>query len=189
MDHVFIGSPCREEIELYLKNRRYSLLSNKGLRSEIVRRRTKEMEFCVATDAWDGGNRIEPRSESVRRNDPDVVRNTSSGGRRHNRRLVNRNTLKNSGYRFVRLSFKRREELVGSLEDMEYRMKHKRKVKFSERRRPRIHNTGEVCPILQRPSRPERMPRTQAKEVVHVLSLPSVSTDVPSEEVRVEYAE
>lgn len=226
MECVFIGTPCREEIELHLRNKRYSLLNNAGLKNDIVRRRISEMSFPVSipdtsevedvgctvgagvnkaelefelstnlmnsefgTEAHDVASvgRVKRRAsitskrkvkvDTYKRDTdiPDVepeMMECETRNTKDYRRLLSRNTSRNSGYKFVMLSLK-----DGQYSDAERKMngafarKHRRKVRFARNGVVGIHNVREPSSILLHSDGPNRIPNMELKEVVPVESL------------------
>ena len=320
MEYVFIGNPCREEIELHLKNKRYSLLNNTKLRSDIINRRingtdaglcegpdisskpytettelpldsketgssqktrsvhgivenlvvsrksgglltkrTSISENCVS-DTGDsvvgqcGGSRagielefeflknrttrqeeglglengtvenVESSESSMENNrHPERMRRKASvisqgsskkkgvlgeksintlhvrstapkpkcKGRTNgeNQRLVSKNTLMNSGYRFVRLSFKDKEFFLGEegARDISIDRRHERRVRFANSPSTTIHNAGAPQSILQAPSKPRKIPMIRLKETIPVESLGCSEGSVFDEEFEFRY--
>lgn len=166
MDCVFIGSPCREEIELHLRNRRYSLLNNTGLRREIRARRVlqKDAESAVKLE-FEFVGRLQRRASRVL-GERSINTMHLKDAEQH-KRLVEKNTAANSGYRFVRLSFRDEETAEEAVA-----WTRERAVRFSEMPSEAVHNAGEVEPILLPANKPAAVRRARTKETVPVKTLP-----------------
>lgn len=220
MECVFIGNPRSEEIELYLRNRRYSLLNNTKLRNDIISRRVQEISFgAVQPDCTGEVENVVPAEElsgavelkfeflkeETERDGHDTEEDGFAEGMKRraaigsiygkvlgeenvntlharsacvnrrtgnrDRRLVARNTAKNSGYRFVRLSTVDGGRLESvSVDDVACR-RHERKVRFVDEATAGMHNGEDVPSILLPSDKPRKMPGAKVKETVLIESL------------------
>ncbi|CAD26380.2 hypothetical protein [Encephalitozoon cuniculi GB-M1] len=195
MDEIFVGNPSKREIEMHLRNKKHSLLNNAGLRGDILSKRVEEESGGDGTDpefvksriysdspgypTRDGlsrkkasvGHKMESRREALIEKDSNVKAEMKWEGSRSrvaSKRTVERNTIKNSGYRHVILVF---DGSCGHLGTGGRR--HRRKVRFNTHSTVgKPHNTGEPSSILLPSSKPRKLPRTRKKEKIFVESLP-----------------
>jgi hypothetical protein len=94
----------------------------------------------------------------------------STMGIKQLRKLVQRNTVVNTGYRYVRLTY--RKKPTASCARNAQGRQHERKVTFgSEASRNIIHNDGVIVPILLSPRKPVLKQLPRSKELIQVQSL------------------
>ncbi|AFN83490.1 hypothetical protein EROM_080710 [Encephalitozoon romaleae SJ-2008] len=200
MDEIFIGSPSKREIEMYLLNKEYSLLNNIKLRDDILSKRGMggsseneaelKFEFLKGGKPWENGlvQVVDGSSEKRKASIGYQIKNgrKTSGEKDFNgkiekkrigtKKIIERNTIKNSGYRYVTLVF------VGSNEfPKPVTKRHRKKVRFCDSACPGAHNTGKPSSILLPASKTRKLPRTRKKEKVFVESL-ALDTENESEE-------
>ncbi|KAG5860499.1 hypothetical protein KMI_01g01360 [Encephalitozoon hellem] len=199
MDEIFIGRPSKREIEMYLLNKEYSLLNNIKLRKDILSSRKTfsrnkvelkpefigERRSCENDlgDAVNGTNERRKASIGYRIRSGRVVlteKDSNSKAKKKKdmkvKKITERNTIRNSGYRYITLVFDGNNESPKPVDK-----RHRRRVRFSDSVHLSVHNSGEPSSILLPETKPRKLPKIQRKERVFVESL-ALSTEVESEE-------
>lgn len=192
MDEIFIGRPSRREIEMYLLNKEYSLLNNIKLRDDILSKRgieessgnEVEMKFesIRGRKSWEN-ELVQVMNDSSEKRKASIGYQTKNGmktltGKNSNakiekkkrigtKKIIERNTIRNSGYRYVTLVFVGSNELPKPVIK-----KHRKKVRFGDSTCPSAHNTGKPSSILLPASKPRKLTKTRKKEKIFVESLP-----------------
>ncbi|ADM12004.1 uncharacterized protein Eint_080700 [Encephalitozoon intestinalis ATCC 50506] len=196
MDEIFIGRPSKREIDMYLLNREYSLLNNIGLRSEILKRgMAKRLEENKTELGFGAFKRRKPRKKKeaklvedgtirkrkvsvgyqMRKGKDPLAKKDSNGHAKGTKKkcmkeIVEKNTLKNSGYRYVVLVFDGESRCPEHIS-----RRRKRKIKFQDRPNAKVHNIKEFPSILLPTAKPRRLPVVKRKERVFVKKLASVN--------------
>lgn len=132
MRDIFIGVPTKEEIVLYLRQRSYSLLNMYDLRSDILRRETNENEdlcrnffqenFLVTKRSalkektntpikffYEGKKKTLNAAVTQLVECVDIAKISN----RTLKKITQKNTQKNTGYRYVKLQYKNKRAFFG----------------------------------------------------------------------------
>lgn len=132
MRDIFIGVPTKEEIILYLKQRSYSLLNMQDLRSDILRREANENKDLYKNFFQESFVDTKRGALKEKTNRPVMFfyegkRPTLSAAvtqlvecvdiakvsNRTLRKITQKNTQKNTGYRYVKLQYKNKKAFFG----------------------------------------------------------------------------
>lgn len=187
MKETFIGAPTKEEIEIYLKQKQYSLLNMTDLRSEILlaspgrdRKLYKnffEDTFCESKNGMLQEKTNKPmkffyEAESLKHKIEKSGLGVSERARVGNKalkKLTIRNTQKNTGYRYVKLYYKSRKLEFGGPEIYSKQdSTHFSRVKWSGDLSFKPHNTEEIKSILKSRSLAMEKPKARKKTRVVV---------------------
>ena len=168
MRETFIGDPTKEEIDIYLMQKDYSLVNMTELRSDIMSinsDKSKELckNFFQDTFPEEKDGLLQDKTNKPLRffyEGKDLKRKMEKSILKHPRKgkfdtkalkkLTTKNTQKNSGYKYVKLQYrvkkiyfdsKEKERSMGSLRTG--------RIKWSLEKPCEPHNTDKVKPILK----------------------------------------
>ncbi|KCZ78063.1 hypothetical protein H311_00916 [Anncaliia algerae PRA109] len=137
---IFYGRITKEELDIFLLNKPYSLINHPDLRKEITALNKADISSNAIEILPNSPQRFSNRNVLK---DKNIFNAINAESKINYNKLLKLNTRKNTGYKNIKVFFKKYIKINNKKLD-----KLNTKVKFSDFEENNPHNNGEIKPIL-----------------------------------------